>query len=86
MANVVDAERLAFTPKEVAKLLGIGRDSAYRAVRDGSLPVAKVGGRLVVPAAALRHLMREAAAGAPAPAAADPGDVERLASGGDAPR
>jgi len=55
-------ERLAYTPRKAAALLGIGRDIAYPAIRDGWLPATRVGGRQVIPAVALCRRMAEAAA------------------------
>ena len=38
---------------EAAAILGIGRSTAYAAVRDGSLPVLRISKRLLVPTAKL---------------------------------
>jgi excisionase family DNA binding protein len=54
--------RETLTVAEAAKVLGIGRGSAYEAVKRGELPVVRLGKRLVVPRAALERLL----AGAPA--------------------
>ena len=43
--------------EEVARLLGIGRGSAYAAARAGQIPVLRVGRRLLVPRAALEALL-----------------------------
>ena len=40
-----------------AKLLGIGRATAYKAAAEGSLPSIRVGRRIVIPTAALRRLL-----------------------------
>lgn len=45
-----------------ARILSIGKDAAYRAAKDGSLPTIKVGGRSKVPTAKLRDML-----GLPAP-------------------
>ena len=50
-------ERETLTVEEAARALGIGRQSAYNAARDGSLPVIHVGRRLVVPRVALQRLL-----------------------------
>jgi excisionase family DNA binding protein len=42
---------------EAANLLGIGRSTAYAAARDGSLPVLRISGRLLVPTAKLLVLL-----------------------------
>jgi len=39
--------------KQAAKLLGIGQNSAYEAVKRGEIPTLKIGRRLVVPTATL---------------------------------
>lgn len=43
--------------EEAAQFLGISRGSAYAAAREGTLPIVKIGRRLVVPTAALRRLL-----------------------------
>ena len=52
--------RQTVTVEEAAKLLGIGRGSAYEAVRRGELPAIRLGKRLVVPRAALDRLLASA--------------------------
>ena len=56
---MVILERKTVTVKEAATLLGIGRDTAYAAVRDGTLPSIRLGKRLVIPIAALNKLLAE---------------------------
>ena len=41
-------EKLTITVAEAAKLLGIGRGSAYEAVRRGELPTIVIGRRILV--------------------------------------
>ena len=41
-------ERETLTVEEVAKLLGVGRQTAYRMVRQGRLPVLRLGQRPVL--------------------------------------
>jgi excisionase family DNA binding protein len=53
------------TPKtvnveEAGQILGIGRNSAYEAVRRGEIPVIKIGKLLRVPVAALERMLEEA--------------------------
>jgi len=50
-------ERQTLTVGEAAKLLGIGRGTAYEAVSRGDIPAIRVGRRLVVPRAALERLL-----------------------------
>lgn len=42
---------------EAGRMLGIGRDSAYRAAGNGEIPVIKIGSRLLVPIAALERML-----------------------------
>ena len=42
-------ERLTYTVKEVADLLGISKSYAYQLVKERKLPVLEVGNRRVIP-------------------------------------
>jgi excisionase family DNA binding protein len=53
------AECRTLTILEAAKLLGIGRGSAYEAARRGELPAVRLGRRLVVPRARLEEMLGE---------------------------
>ncbi|MFP5255153.1 MAG: helix-turn-helix domain-containing protein [Acidimicrobiia bacterium] len=44
---------LTLTVEQTAKVLGIGRSTAYDLVRTGDIPSLRLGRRLVIPAAAL---------------------------------
>ena len=46
-------DTLTMTVEEAGKLLGIGRSSAYGAIRRGELPFLKIGRRILVPRSAL---------------------------------
>jgi excisionase family DNA binding protein len=50
-------EAQTLTVPQAAKLLGIGRGTAYEAVNRGDIPSIRVGRRLVVPKAALERLL-----------------------------
>ena len=50
-------ERLTYTVEEAARLLGIGRGTAYEAARRGELPVVRLGYRLLVPRARLEQML-----------------------------
>ncbi len=52
-------ERLLLSLEETALVLGIGRSTLYRAVKDGSVPfpVHRIGGRSFVPKAALQRFL-----------------------------
>ena len=51
-------QRLTLTVDEVAKALGIGRNSAYEAIQRGEIPALRFGRRVVIPKAALEELLR----------------------------
>jgi excisionase family DNA binding protein len=52
-----DLERLTYQVEEVAKILGIGRNQAYEAVRSGQIPAIRIGKRLLIPKAAIRRML-----------------------------
>lgn len=50
-------ERLAVSPAEAARLLGIGRTFLYEVMRSGKLRNIKVGARRLIPLSAIRELL-----------------------------
>ena len=50
-------ERQTFTVEEAARILGLGRNTAYVAARRGELPTIRIGKRFIVPRAALEKLL-----------------------------
>lgn len=53
---MADIERRTYSIVEAAKLLGVGKDTAYRQAHTGELagvPVMRIMGRMVIPAARL---------------------------------
>ena len=50
-----DVEKLATTVPKAGRMLGLGRDASYQAAKRGDIPVLRIGGRLLVPLAALRR-------------------------------
>jgi excisionase family DNA binding protein len=48
---------LTLTVEQTAKLLGIGRSTAYELVRTGDIPSLRLGRRIVVPTAELHRLL-----------------------------
>ena len=54
----MENDKLTLTVDETAKILGVGRNSAYEAIARGEIPVVKVGKRLLVPKAALEQLLK----------------------------
>ena len=53
-------DKLTVTVEEAARLLGIGRNSAYEAVRRGEIPAIRIGKRFVVPRVALERMLSDA--------------------------
>ena len=53
-------EAAVYTIEEAARLLGIGRSSAYAAARRGEIPTVRLGRRLVVPKVAFERLLQPA--------------------------
>ena len=53
----MDGEKRTLTIDEAAKALGIGRNSAYEAAKRGEIPTIKIGGRILVPRAALERML-----------------------------
>jgi len=53
-------EPLAPSVKAAARILGLGRASAYEAVRTGQIPSLRLGKRIVVPRAALNRMLSQA--------------------------
>ncbi len=51
-------ERQTYSVEQAARILGIGRNSAYEAIRRGEIPALRLGRRLVVPRQALERLLR----------------------------
>lgn len=54
-----DSERQTYTVEETARMLGIGRNPCYEAIRRGEIPALRFGRRLVVPRAAVERLLNE---------------------------
>jgi excisionase family DNA binding protein len=50
-------ERETLNVEEAGRILGLGRDAAYRAARTGQLPVLRIGRRLLVSRTALRRML-----------------------------
>jgi excisionase family DNA binding protein len=56
-------ERLTLSVPEVARALGIGKDTAYQLVRDGRLPSVRIGSRTRVPVHELTTWLHDEAKG-----------------------
>lgn len=57
MTDQSTTTRPTLTVKEAAELLGIGRNTAYEAVKRGEIPSIRIGSRVVVPRAAFERLL-----------------------------
>ena len=55
-------ERATISLVEAGKVLGIGRTTAYELARRGTLPVLRLGRKLVVPKVALERMLSEVGA------------------------
>jgi excisionase family DNA binding protein len=55
-----EPQRRTVTIQEAARILGVGRDQAYNAARQGQLPVIRIGKRLLVSLPALNRMIDEA--------------------------
>jgi len=55
----VTAERATMSVEEAAAILGISRNSAFRAVKAGDLPSIRIGRRVLVPRNRLLRLLDE---------------------------
>jgi excisionase family DNA binding protein len=60
---VVEIVKQTYSVEEAAKLLGIGRNSSYEAVRRGEIPALRIGHRLLIPRLALERLLATAGDG-----------------------
>lgn len=56
-------DKEVFTVPEAGQILGIGRNSAYEAVRRGEIRAVRIGKRLVVPKAEVRRILGESPSG-----------------------
>lgn len=50
-------KKQTFTVNETASLLGLSRGSVYQGVMTGEIPSIRIGGRILVPKAALEKLL-----------------------------
>ena len=56
--------KLCVSVEQAAKLCNIGRNAAYRAARDGTLPTVRFGKRILIPLSALEARLLEQAGAA----------------------
>ena len=55
--NVEEPSRLAVSPIEAARMMGIGRTKLYELIDSGELRTAKIGNRRLVPVDAIRDCL-----------------------------
>ena len=53
----MDSDKKAVSVVEAGRILGIGKNLAYEAVARGEIPSIRVGGRILVPLAALDKML-----------------------------
>ena len=61
-ATAPDSEntaRRAYSPSEVAAMLGISNALMYRSIKHGEIAAVKVGGRVLIPSRAIADLLGE---------------------------
>ena len=56
-ASVDLPDKPMFSVEEAAKLLGVGRSTAYQCARNGQIPALRLGSRLLIPKAAMERLL-----------------------------
>jgi excisionase family DNA binding protein len=57
MRTEQEFQPLAYRVNDALRVAGIGRTKLYELIRDGALPVRKIGKRTLIPADALRALV-----------------------------
>ncbi len=55
-----EIERKTYEVEEAGRLLGLGKNSAYRAIHNKQIPSIRIGGRILVPKAAIDRLLQSA--------------------------
>ena len=55
---MAEMERIVYNVKDLQKILGIGRDTAYALMRNGSFPAIKIGHRYIVETKAFEQWLR----------------------------
>jgi len=56
------SEALAYSPRDAARVTGLGLTTVYRLINEGKLERRKIGTRSLIPAASLRRLIEGEAA------------------------
>ena len=55
---MAEMERIVYNVKDLQKILGIVRDTAYALMRNGSFPAIKIGNRYIVETKAFEQWLR----------------------------
>ena len=58
--NTIDNLPITLTVVEVAKILRVGRNTAYRLVQNGAIPCVRFGRKIVIPRDALSEFLTQA--------------------------
>jgi excisionase family DNA binding protein len=58
--TTLSGEKLVYNVAEVAKLLGLGKTSAWEAIWRGEIPHLKIGRRVLIPREALEKFLAQA--------------------------
>jgi excisionase family DNA binding protein len=56
-SNSATADRKTYDVEEAGRMLGLGRNATYEAVKAGTIPSIRIGRRLLVPKAALDRML-----------------------------
>ncbi len=54
-----DCKKLALSPAEASEALGVGRHTVYALCQREDFPAVRVGGRIIIPVAALRRWLEQ---------------------------
>jgi excisionase family DNA binding protein len=54
---MITSERMTYSVREAAELLGLSKNSAYQACLKGEIPHLKIGKRILIPRAQLERLL-----------------------------
>jgi hypothetical protein len=57
VSNKRDPEPLTMAVPDAGKLIGLGRNASYEAVRRGDIPCIRIGRRIMVPVAAFHRML-----------------------------
>ena len=59
MSATTPIERLTYTPREAAAMLGVSRTTVYEWMREGTIPSAKVGGCRLIRRGTLEQMLAD---------------------------